>query len=134
MTGKIYHPEDKHPDPYQQDLNPDANAGQNRRDATPDRDTRDHRSAFDIKEAHNLLKDFSDDELRRIVVLPEGTRLLAGATYIDLKDPNPREFTANSDQSAGPENWFVPKADVDYPLWNRLIGVGNPERLDQARR
>ena len=28
LTGKIYHPEDKHPDEWQRDLNPDASKGQ----------------------------------------------------------------------------------------------------------
>ena len=33
---------------------------------------------------------------------------------------------------AGPANWYVPKTEVDYQLWNRLIGVHNPERLGLA--
>jgi hypothetical protein len=28
--------------------------------------------------------------------------------------------------------WYVPKASVDYQLWNALIGITNPERLGQA--
>ncbi len=130
MTSKMYHPEDKHPEPYQKDLNPEANVGQNDgRAPQPGKETT--RTAFDIKEAHNRLTDFSDDELRRIVVLPEGRRLEQGATYIDLRESNPHEFTARADMESGPENWYVPKSMIDYPLWNRLIGVTNPERLDQ---
>ena len=30
---------------------------------------------------------------------------------------------------ATPEHWYVPKDAVDYELWNRLVGVSNPERL-----
>jgi hypothetical protein len=33
---------------------------------------------------------------------------------------------------AGPENWYVPKSEIDYQLWNLLIGVDNPERLGRA--
>lgn len=29
-------------------------------------------------------------------------------------------------------NWYVPKSEVSYQLWNRLIGVQNPERLGEA--
>ena len=32
----------------------------------------------------------------------------------------------------GDDNWYVLKGSVPYQLWNRLIGVENPERLDQA--
>jgi len=33
---------------------------------------------------------------------------------------------------AGSDNWYVPKTEVDYQLWNRLTGVQNPERLGEA--
>jgi hypothetical protein len=29
-------------------------------------------------------------------------------------------------------NGYVPKSEVDYILWNRLISVDDPERLDEA--
>jgi len=133
MTGKIYHPEDKHPEPYQQDLNPDANAGQNYGLVDPHLEKKEgRRSAYDIKEIHRRLGDYHDDELKRIIVLPEGSRLEQGATYIDLRATPPREFTANGDMVATAEHWYVPKSEVDYPLWNRLIGVTDPARLDQA--
>jgi hypothetical protein len=37
-----------------------------------------------------------------------------------------------ADMTASSENWYVPKSGVDYELWNRLIGIQNPERLYQA--
>ena len=33
---------------------------------------------------------------------------------------------------AGPRSRYVPKDLVDYVTWNRLIGVDNPERTDDA--
>ena len=60
------------------------------------------------------------------------TRLDQGGTYIDLRDAERREFTATADMTAGDDNWYVPKHDVDYELWNRLIGISNPDRLYQA--
>ena len=62
-------------------------------------------------------------------MVAEGTRLEQGATYVDLHDPHRREFTATGDMTAGPDNWYVPKDAVDHQLWNRLIGIENPERL-----
>jgi hypothetical protein len=119
---------DKHPEEYERDLNPDAMAGQNIGDAEAQPSKRG-RTAYDVKEAHNRLQNLSDDELKQIRILPEGSRLEQGATYIDLKDPERREFTATGDMEAGPDNWYVAKKDVHYNLWNLLIGVDNPERL-----
>ena len=87
------------------------------------------RSAYDLKDAHRMLEGITDDGLKQIPVLPDDTRLEQGATYIDLQDPQRREFTATADMVAGPEHWYVPKHSVDYQLWNRLIGIQNPERL-----
>jgi len=35
---------------------------------------------------------------------------------------------------AGSDNWYVPKTEVDYQLWNRLTGVQNPEQAGRAQR
>ena len=75
---------------------------------------------------------FSEDELKQIPILPSGSRLRQGATYVDLRDPSRHEFTALGNTEAGPGNRYVAKDSVDYVIWNRLIGVQNPERLQQA--
>jgi hypothetical protein len=130
MTGKIYHPEDKHPDEWQQDLNPDASKGQNYGlvDPHPEKNKGEHCTAFDVKEVHRQLRGFTDDVLKRIPILPSGSRLQQGAVYIDLADPGRKEIKATGDMEAGPGHWYVPKAEVDYQLWNRLIGVTDPAR------
>lgn len=130
MTGRIYRPDTVHPPEYEQDLNPHAGQGQNRGEA-PQPGKPHHPNAREIKELHNQLDDFTEDELERIPVVPAGTRLEQGATYIDLRRSPPREFTASAQTIAGANNWYVPKSRVDYPLWNRLIGVTNPARTDQ---
>ena len=79
-----------------------------------------------------MLEGITNDGLKSITVLWPGTRLEQGATYIDLHDPQRREFTATADMEAGRDNWYVAKHDVDYELWNRLIGIKNPERLYEA--
>ena len=73
MTGRIYRPEDKHPEPYQHDLNPNASQGINWGDVGPQAAKENPRTAKEIKELHNRLSDFRDDELDRIPVLPERT-------------------------------------------------------------
>ena len=88
-------------------------------------------TAYNNKEIVRAYPQLSNDELKRLLILPEGTALDQGATYFDLKDRGRGEFTAAHANSAGPENWYVAKNQVDYPLWNRLTGVDNPDRLDQ---
>jgi len=42
------------------------------------------RTAYEVKAVHRQLNDLTDDELKTVPILPEGTRLQQGATYIDL--------------------------------------------------
>lgn len=122
----------KHPEQYRKDLNPDAMAGQNI--GLPDTDpSKLGRSAYDLKAVHNLLSNFSDDDLKRIRVLPEGARLAQGATYIDLNNLDLGEFTATGDIVAGRDQWYVAKQDLDYNLWNLLRGIDTPERTGEIK-
>lgn len=124
-------PEDKHPAKYMRDLNPHQLEGQNYGldDPHPEKGPL---TAVEIKEIHNKFPEFRDDELRQIQIVPPGIHLEQGATYIDLKDEFPREFTATSDIMSTEDNWFVPKTEVGYELWNRLIGVATPARIGVA--
>lgn len=120
-----------HPPEYAGDLNPDHMAGQNigQPSAEP---VQDARSARDDKEVNRALSDrFSDDELGAIPVLDAGMRLQQGATYIDLRDPERREFTATGDMSATGGQRLVPKSQVPYSLWNRLRGIDDVERAPE---
>lgn len=76
------------------------------------------------------LRELTDEQLREIPVLPAGSHLRQGATYLDLNDPQRRPFTAMGGMVAGKDNYYVPKDNIDYTLWNRLLGVTKPERLD----
>jgi len=128
MTQKVYDPSDKHPPKYQQDLNPDAAAGINYGRVGERLQKEGQRTADDVKEAHRLLKDFTDDQLKQIPILPEGSRLEQDATYIDLAAADRKEFKATSGMEAKPGQLLVPKREVDYQLWNRLRGVNDPAR------
>jgi hypothetical protein len=106
-------------DVYDRDLHPNNHAGEiagNQPTLT----------AYDIKDLHNTLRDFPDNELRQIPVLPPGTRLEEGATYLDLRNPQQGEFTGMNNMTAGSGNWYVPKSQTDFELWNRLCNNINP--------
>ena len=80
------------------------------------------RTAKDIKALHARFNEWLDSDLDEITVVPEGERLEQGATYIDLRDDPPEEFVATGGLQAGADNWYVPKDDVPYQIWNRLLG------------
>jgi len=128
MTQKVYDAGDKHPAEYQKDMNPEAAAGINYGGVGPHPEKGEHKTAYDLKEVHRRLGNYTDDQLKRIPILPEGSRLEQDATYLDLADPEPKEFKATSGMHARSGQFLVPKSEVDYPLWNRLRGVTDPAR------
>jgi hypothetical protein len=117
--------EHKHPDEWQDDLSPNHMAGQNVGQHSEERE-RDIPTAHELKDMHRVLKDFTDDDLKQIPVLPTGSRLQQGATYVDLADSARQEFRVNAGVTAEPGHYWVPKNRVPYPLWNRLVGEEKP--------
>ena len=114
---KRFQTEAKHPPEYQDDLNPDYKEGINYGTVGPEAGF--HAPvAYDIKEFHTQFPQLKDDELRCIPVLPTGTALQQGATYLDLKSGE--EISARADNEATKDNWFVPKSEIGYDLYNRL--------------
>lgn len=100
--------------------------------ANPLRMEKDARTAFDVKDVHRRLSNLTDNVLKQILILPEGTHLTPGQTYLDLAAPEQGEVVPGADVRAGRENRFVAKHDVDYQTWNVLLGIDNPERTGQA--
>lgn len=117
-------------DNFDHDLHPDDLAGENH--GLQGRTSTGGEPASDIKSLHTQLADLTDDELRNLVIIPEGTRLEQGAVYFDLRHPDTDEFVAMGNMVAGPDNSYVSKKETDYVLWNRIMGVTNPARLDEA--
>ena len=115
----------KHPDEWQRDLNPNHLAGQNI-GLQSEPDLEGERTAFHLRKAGLDLGAIDDDELKQVPILPAGERLQQGATYVDLTNQPPVEFTARADMAAGPGDAYVPKDRVPYPIWNRLIGEEKP--------
>ena len=130
--ARLGQPGEQHPDEWRGDINPNRLAGQNVGPASKEEEKRIMRTAHDIKELHRRYSGLADDDLRQIPVLPVGTRLDQGSVYFDLNDVDRGEIRAIGDMEAGPENYYVPKSEVDYQLWNRLIGIRNEERLGLA--
>lgn len=115
---------------FNQELRPDNLAGSNYGKGTSIVDY--SRNAERIKSLHSTLADLTDDELRNINLVAEGSRLEQGATYIDLKHLEQGEFTAQANMIATPDHFYVPKKETGYVLWNRLNQVDNARRLDEA--
>jgi hypothetical protein len=120
----------KHPDRSGDDLNPDRLQGQNV-GPSPAEDS-NARTAAQIKEVTELLPNFRNDELREIPIVPRGSRLKQGAVYLDLRKPASGSFQTTGEMTAGPENLYVPKAEVAYEYWNRLIETLCPDRTDTS--
>ena len=118
----------KHPDRREDDLNPDRLQGQNIGPSSAE--DSNARTAAQIKEVTELLPNFRNDELREIPIVPRGNRLKQGAVYLDLRKPASGSFQATAEMTAGPENLYVPKAEVAYEYWNRLIETLCPDRTD----
>jgi hypothetical protein len=114
----------KHPDPWQEDLNPGHMAGQNTgRDAD---EVASHTTAFHLRKRGRALNGLEDDELKQLPLVPAGARLQQGATYVNLATDAPLEFTATAEQVASPDDAYAPKDRVPYEIWNRLIGEPKP--------
>lgn len=122
MPSNVPRPGEQHPERWRADLNPDAMAGQNLGTATGATPP-GARTAYDHKRAHRRLSNLVDDDLKQIPIVPEGTRLEQGATYVDLNNLHNGELTARGDMVAGPGTLYVAKDSVDYVLWNVLTEV-----------
>jgi hypothetical protein len=114
-------------DDFDADLNPNNMQGQNLSPAGV-HPQKHARTVRDIKELQARFDDWLRSDLEEIPVMPEGSRLEQGATYIDLRDEQPTEFTATGGMQAEPGRLLVPKSDVPFEIWNRLIGVKNVMR------
>jgi len=115
----------KHPDDLAARLN-DRLEGQNVGPGLLDRELAIP-TAYDVKELNRALAgDFTDDDLKQIPILPSGTALEQGATYVDLA-ASPREaFKTNAGRHAEAGHFYVPKNRTPYEIWNRLIGRERP--------
>jgi hypothetical protein len=110
--------------------------------ATPALDLRTHADesvrAADRKELHTQLQGLTAEELGRLPILEAGARLEQGGTYLDLDDRARGPFKALGGQEVARGRHIVAKKDVDYELWNRLVGhdrepeIARPEATEHG--
>jgi hypothetical protein len=108
-------------DSFDRDLHGDNRAGQHGGTAAGIRAY----TAYDVKELHAAMPDFTNEDLKRIPVLAHGERLEQGGAYLDLNDRATGEFTAQGNFEAQDPNRYVPKSAVGFDLWNKLTGVSH---------
>ena len=108
-------------DDFDKDLRPDEMAGENY-GAESAQNEKNAPSAYEFKELHGKFPQLDNADLKNIPILPAGTRLDQGATYLDLNNFDKGEYSAVSNETVGENDYIVPKKEVDYLLWNRLTG------------
>ena len=80
------------------------------------------------------LDNFSRDELAQIPIIPVGTKLKQGAVYLDMRIPAPVPFTATADSGATELNYYTPKAEIPYELWDRLVEALGPTPMGEGSK
>lgn len=113
--------EDLDRDDFDKDLRPNEFAGNNDGVDTA-QEEKSAPSAYGFKELHDKFPQLDNADLKNIPILPAGTRLDQGATYLDLNNLEKGEYSAVSNETVGEKDYIVPKTEVGYPLWNRLTG------------
>ncbi len=108
-------------DDFDKDLRPNEFAGNND-GADSAQNEKNAPSAYEHKELHSKFPQFDNAELKNIPILPAGTRLDQGATYLDMNNPDKGEYSAVGNETVGEKDYIVPKTEVGYPLWNKLTG------------
>lgn len=108
-------------DDFDKDLRPNEFAGENH-GADTAQNEKSAPSAYEFKELHDKFPQLDNADLKNIPILPAGTRLDQGATYLDLMNPDKGEYSAVANETVGEKDYIVPKTEVGYPLWNRLTG------------
>ena len=79
----------------------------------------------DIKALRDMLPEWHKDELRRLSVVPRGTRLAQGEVFCDLRFRERGELVAHGEEEVHDE-LLVPKKAVDYEIWNKLLNKTIP--------
>jgi hypothetical protein len=64
--------------------------------------------------------------LKQVPLVPAGSRLQQGATYVNLASDPYQEFTGTAEIVASLGDAYAPKDRVPYEIWNRLIGEPKP--------
>jgi hypothetical protein len=125
--------QEKHPPEWRADLNPESMEGQNI-GASSKRNDPVARTTADIDVLAGRLNGFTRDELSQMPIVSPGTKLKQGAVYLDMRIPSPVPFTATADITATEMNYYAPKAEIPYELWNRLVAALGPATMGEGSK
>jgi hypothetical protein len=125
--------QERHPSEWRDDLNPRRMEGQNIGSSSKRKDS-GARTAADIDVLAGRLNGFTRDELSEIPIVSAGTKLKQGAVYLDMRIPAPVPFTATADITATEMNFYAPKAEISYELWNRLVEALGPATMGEGSK
>jgi hypothetical protein len=125
--------QEKHPSEWRDDLNPARMEGQNI-GASSKRNDSIRRTAADINVLAERLHSFTRDELLQIPLVPAGTKLKQAAVYLDMRIPSSVPFAATADITATEMNYYAPKAETPYELWNRLVAALGPATMGETSK
>ena len=80
----------------------------------------ERRTARDVRAEHRVLLSFSDADLAKMPLIPEGTRLARGGWYLDLHNPAKADFPATGDEAVEPGQHMLARKEVSPELWDEL--------------
>ena len=123
--------QEKHPPEWGDHLNPERMEGQNI-GASSKRNDASARTVADIDVLAGRLNGFTRDELSQIPIIAAGTKLKQGAVYLDMRIPSSVPFAATADIKATEMNYYAPKAEIPYDLWNRLVAALGPASMGEG--
>jgi hypothetical protein len=81
----------------------------------------ERRTARDVRSEHRVLLSFSDTDLARMSLIPEGTGLVRGGWYLDLHNPAKADFLATGDETVEPGQHVLARKEVRPELWDELV-------------
>jgi hypothetical protein len=79
-----------------------------------------HRTAFEVRAEHRILREVPEAILRDMPLLDQGATLLRRQEYIDLHDPARADFRAEGGEVVKPGQRIVARADVGDEAWQEL--------------
>src|SRR2546430_17742059 len=78
------------------------------------------RTARVVRAEHSVLLSFSDADLAKMPLIPEGTFLSRGGCHLDLHNPAKADFPATGDETVEPGQHMLARKEVSPELWDEL--------------
>jgi hypothetical protein len=82
------------------------------------------RSAYDLRQRYEWLRQFTDDELREISLCNEDEPLQDGAQYFDISQPEQGQIIARGQGKVPAGSCYVWRGSVTEQTWRKLLNYG----------